>query len=101
MGPAKVDPAWKFELLKMNRLSPNRMKVAALANSLFSPHPDFLVGLVRRCRGITQLHLPHLELVICTVCLPRENVKGPPMLGTSDPGAEDYAKVFNVKKTTL
>jgi hypothetical protein len=48
-----------------------------------------------------QLHFPNLELVVATIRLARNNIKGPSMFGTCNPGAEGNTKVFNVEDASL
>jgi hypothetical protein len=86
---------------------PKTCNSLSLANPLFSPHPNLLVGavgsIIRQFRGrrVTQLHFPHLELVIAAVCLAREDIERPAVLRTRDSRAERDAKVFNVKEAAL
>jgi hypothetical protein len=76
----------------------------ALTNPLLSPHPYLPVtfrDLTTRYRQVPQFYLPNLKLVVAAISLSGEKIKGPPVLGTGQPGTQGDAEILNVEYTSL
>lgn len=70
-----------------------------LTNSLLSAHPNFLV--VLDIHDISQLHLPHLQLVAASISLACDDIERPVMLRTHDTGRQSDPKILNIEKIAL
>lgn len=70
---------------------------SCLSYSLLFPHPDFFI---RTIYNIAQLYLPYPEPIVPAIAHSRKQVERPLMFRTREPGAENDAKVLDVKKGT-